>query len=139
RCGDAKLRLYNGYTTTMSVHTREWCGRHSSYSTQALKYVSNNNKVILRFFPGHSNLRGHRGFKLLWMAVTLPETTEPCAGFRCKGGRHCHNGAECTPLKQYCISKSLVCDGVRNCGPFDDSDERKCTREVIIMASCIAV
>ncbi|CAG5128616.1 unnamed protein product [Candidula unifasciata] len=139
KCTNASLRLYNGYATSMSVHTHEWCGKKAAYSHDELQYPTFSSRTVIRFISGPRQLSQHRGFKLLWMAFYIPNPPDVCTGFQCEGGQYCDNGVLCTSLPKYCISKHLVCDGVRNCGPFDDSDERKCTREILIMAACIAV
>ncbi|CAL1528226.1 unnamed protein product [Lymnaea stagnalis] len=138
-CTDAKLQLYNGYATTMSVYTREWCGLMSSYDTDELQYVTFTNRMVVRFLSGSNNNNHHFGFKLLWMGITLPQESGECTNFRCEGGQYCHNGLPCVNLPKYCISRQLVCDGIRNCGPFDDSDERRCMKEILIITACIAV
>ncbi|BFZ09635.1 hypothetical protein BsWGS_12673 [Bradybaena similaris] len=139
KCTDSSLRLYNGYATSMSVHTHEWCGKLDVYNHDELQYPTFSSRTVIRFLSGSRHNTQHRGFKLLWLAFYIPNPPEVCDGFQCEGGQYCDNGVLCTSLPKYCISKQLVCDGVRNCGPFDDSDERKCTREILIMAACIAV
>ncbi|KAK0053560.1 membrane frizzled-related protein-like isoform X2 [Biomphalaria pfeifferi] len=140
QCHDAKLFLYNGYATTMSLQTKEWCGQKAMYNPDELEYVTVTNRSVLRFLSGSSSNKRHKGFKLLWMAVSFPKyPTEVCKTFECEGGKYCQSGLPCTKLPKYCISKKLVCDGVYNCGPYDDSDERKCEREIVIIATCISV
>ncbi|XP_059140139.1 CUB domain-containing protein 2-like isoform X2 [Physella acuta] len=138
KCGDSKLLLYNGYATPLSVQTLEWCGHKSHMDADELQYVTFTNRTVVRFVSGLRN-NNHIGFKLMWMAVSLPKESEVCRSFQCEGGKYCLNGQPCKPLPKYCISQKLVCDGVRNCGPFDDSDERKCTKEILIIAACISV
>lgn len=136
-CGYSALRLYNGYVSDFTLSTLDWCGKLSDYLTPDLEYVTSTNRTLVRFVSdARQRQTGHRGFKLLWMAVTVDEE---CLDFRCAGGRFCSGGGLCKPLNRYCIPKQLVCDGVYNCGQHDHSDERGCTWEVMIMAACIAV
>jgi hypothetical protein len=67
------------------------------------------------------------GFFLSWTGVHLQEPCGP-AYFACKGGEYCIDTKSllCQPTYSYCISKTLVCDGVFNCDIGDDSDEKNC-------------
>ncbi|KAK3734890.1 hypothetical protein RRG08_038916 [Elysia crispata] len=139
-CGYSALRLYNGYVSDFTLATLDWCGKLSDYLAPDLEHVTSTNRTLIRFVtdsrPRQAGKNGRRGFKLLWMAVTVDEE---CPDFRCEGGRYCSGGGLCKPLNRYCIPKQLVCDGVYNCGPYDHSDETGCTWEIMIMAACIAV
>lgn len=48
--------------------------------------------------------------------------------FQCEGGEYCIDTKNflCQQTQKYCVSKSLVCDGVLNCDIGDDSDEKNC-------------
>ena len=61
---------------------------------------------------------------LCWFSVV----DNDCEEFTCKGGEYCIDttGVLCNPLPQYCIAKSLRCNGVPNCGVYDHSDEDGC-------------
>ncbi|GFO27224.1 neuropilin and tolloid-like protein 2 [Plakobranchus ocellatus] len=143
KCRHSALRLYNGFANEMTIQTLEWCGKLSEHQVPELEYVTSTNRTVLRFVssnrPQRVDQNGHRGFKLLWMALRVLEPGEECPDFHCEGGQYCPDGKSCISLPRYCIPKQLVCDGVHNCGPYDDSDERRCTLEIVIMAACIAV
>lgn len=53
---------------------------------------------------------------------------EPCDGFLCTGSQECPDiNPDCKiPLLHFCINKELRCNGLPNCGPFDDTDEEEC-------------
>jgi len=53
---------------------------------------------------------------------------ESCDEFHCRGEEYCIDTSRvlCNPLPRYCISMSLRCDGVPNCGVSDHSDEEGC-------------
>jgi len=90
-------------------------------------------------------LRIKKGFRFIWTAVTL---TDDCDQFQCEGGDFCidENKMLCQPTNRYCISKSLVCDGVLNCDLGDHSDEKQCElnfiksqKFIITLGTCILV
>ena len=65
------------------------------------------------------------GFKLSWTAVYLDDN---CPEFKCKGGEYCIDSKNflCQETYKYCISNTLVCDGISNCDTGDESDELHC-------------
>ncbi len=86
-----------------------------------------------------------KGFQFIWTAVTL---TEDCDQFQCEGGDFCidENKMLCQPTNRYCISNSLVCDGVLNCDLGDHSDEKQCElnfiksqKFILILSVCILI
>ncbi|KAL8620975.1 hypothetical protein ACOMHN_035911 [Nucella lapillus] len=153
----ASLRLYFGSDVTASSAPDETlCGQMQSIVAARKKEtvspnatvivrkkqtVSPNATVIVRFISGPNNYAVSRGFRLVWTAVSLPQEGK-CPQFKCEGGFEC--GVEglrgiCDPLPGYCIHDDQRCNGINNCGQFDDSDERRCTREVLIMTALIAI
>jgi len=51
-----------------------------------------------------------------------------CDEFHCRGEEYCIDTSRvlCNPLPRYCISMSLRCNGLPNCGVSDHSDEEGC-------------
>lgn len=73
------------------------------------------------------NYEAKIGFFMSWTAVTLEDDCTP-AEFQCEGGEYCIDTKNflCQETNRYCLSKSLVCDGVLNCDIGDESDEKNC-------------
>ncbi|XP_041354160.1 membrane frizzled-related protein-like [Gigantopelta aegis] len=136
QCDEKHLLIYNGFATPDMVPEERLCGQLHSYHPSMKEFLSSSSRVVIRFISTSANTERSKGFQLVWSAVRLPEDGT-CAQFTCAGGQHCYEPAICMPLERYCIDESLHCDGVPNCGPFDDSDERKCLREILIVAACI--
>ncbi|XP_050392278.1 membrane frizzled-related protein isoform X2 [Patella vulgata] len=137
-CKDFKLLIYNGFATPDMLPEISLCGDLKSYSPSKRHFLSHSSRVVIRFVTSETDVDHGIGFKLSWAAVLMPEDG-PCGQFICAGGQMCIDDILCEPSPKYCIHKSLRCDGVPNCGPFDDSDERKCPREIIIMTASIAI
>jgi hypothetical protein len=102
-----------------------------------------NNLTSTEKIKGVSKIK--KGFRFIWTAVTL---TDDCDQFQCEGGDFCidENKMLCQPTNRYCISKSLVCDGVLNCDLGDHSDEKQCElnfiksqKFILTLGSCILV
>ena len=74
-CGHSTLRLYNGYVSDFTLSTLDWCGKLSDYEPLQLEHVTSTNRTLVRFVtdsrPRQMGQNGHRGFKLMWMAVTV--------------------------------------------------------------------
>lgn len=88
----------------------ELCGETLTNDTREIMSVSNVLKV--QFMTAQKAV-GNQGFKAVWTEIR--EDDEKChKGLRCNNGR--------------CISSKLVCNGVPNCGPADETDELKCVR-----------
>lgn len=67
------------------------------------------------------------GFFFSWTAVNAEDDCSP-GDFQCEGGEYCIDSKNflCQQTQKYCVSKTLVCDGVLNCDIGDDSDEKNC-------------
>ncbi|ESO87274.1 hypothetical protein LOTGIDRAFT_154773 [Lottia gigantea] len=137
-CKDFKLLIYNGFATPDMLPEISMCGQLNDYSSSRRQFLSHSSRVVIRFVTSQTNVNHGNGFKVSWTAVQMPEDG-PCGQFQCGGGKRCIDDMNCEPSPKYCIHRSLKCDGVPNCGPFDDSDERKCPREIIIMTASIAI
>lgn len=61
-----------------------------------------------------------QGFRIIWTEIQDSGPGPPSIGLLCESTYHfqCEVG--------YCISDKLRCDGIKNCGPGDDSDELHC-------------
>ncbi|GFQ81643.1 CUB domain-containing protein [Trichonephila clavata] len=73
------------------------------------------------------------GFRLVWTAVAF-EFDGKCDQYVCHDSHYCLNSAStvCSEMPQYCIDKTLVCNGVPNCSEEDYSDEEKCYLPVVV-------
>ncbi|XP_035230301.1 uncharacterized protein LOC118202260 [Stegodyphus dumicola] len=83
----------------------------------------------------HGNEDKVIGFKLVWTAVAF-EFNGKCEQHVCRESHYCLNTAAtvCSTMPQYCVHKSLVCDGLPNCSEDDYSDEEKC--HLPLVAGC---
>jgi len=61
-----------------------------------------------------------QGFRIVWTEIQDSGPGPPSVGLHCESTYHFQCGAG------YCISDKLRCDGVKNCGPGDDTDELHC-------------
>nr|KAG5704875.1 hypothetical protein BaRGS_001346 [Batillaria attramentaria] len=138
--GSASLQIYDGYATNNTMPKEKLCGQmHSVASLRRIQSTSTASRVVIRFIAGMENNAQSRGFRLIWTAVQLPAQGSGCPEFQCEGGRYCVEGVICDRLPKYCIHDDLRCDGITNCGQHDDSDERRCPRELLIMTALIAI
>ena len=87
----------------------ELCGDALEHNSQIL---SETNLMRVSFFIADKAV-GAKGFKAIWTEVKL---TPVCDEF------HCYTS-------KFCISEKLKCNGVRNCGKVDHSDEEDCIKE----------
>ncbi|XP_070188773.1 uncharacterized protein [Littorina saxatilis] len=139
---DSSLQIYYGYATNNTVPSENLCGQlHSVIAARKRERPSPSSRVVIRFITGPNNLERSRGFRLTWTAIHLPQEG-PCPEFQCEGGYACGLeglGGICDQLPRYCIHDDQRCNGIANCGQHDDSDERRCPREILIMTALIAV
>nr|XP_012232025.1 PREDICTED: dorsal-ventral patterning tolloid-like protein 1 isoform X3 [Linepithema humile] len=107
-CPAAVLRMWYSLTSTPI----ELCGVKDNAKWS---WLSEDNNMRLSFILADKAV-GQQGFRAVWTEVsTDPE--DPCEDqdqFLCSKSR-------------YCISKSLLCNSIDNCGPDDTSDEEQCT------------
>ncbi|GFX12077.1 CUB domain-containing protein [Trichonephila clavipes] len=73
------------------------------------------------------------GFKLVWTAVEF-KFNGKCDQYVCQNSHYCLNSDStvCSDMPQYCIDKTLVCNGVPNCSEEDYSDEDKCKKNLCL-------
>jgi len=87
-------------------------------------FLSSNFVIQLHRFITADKAVGAGGFKATWTEIRDPDPlpvpsssssppAQPCDLFKCTSNN-------------YCISPKLKCNGVHNCGKFDDSDEANC-------------
>lgn len=76
-------------------------------------FLETNNRFITA-----DKVAGGKGFRAVWTEVKPPART---VADDCDEVYHyrCVNST-------YCVARQLICDGILNCGPNDDSDEAHC-------------
>ncbi|KAH7948110.1 hypothetical protein HPB52_018645 [Rhipicephalus sanguineus] len=62
------------------------------------------------------------------LELQLKGSIDVCKEYTCPKSQYCMNSESrsCTETREYCIDRSLVCDGLPNCSGEDFSDEDKC-------------
>ncbi|XP_003739246.1 cubilin [Galendromus occidentalis] len=141
-CGEAELVIYDGYSSidVNPVLLKRYCGDLKYYkNTEEKTQLSRRNRIVVRLRTTVASPQKHEGeiigFKLVWTAVTF---ANQCEQFTCGKSQYCLNtesGTCNTSLtKNYCIDRSLQCDGVPNCSGEDSSDEDKC--RLPLLAGC---
>ncbi|XP_077538750.1 neuropilin and tolloid-like protein 2 [Haemaphysalis longicornis] len=141
-CGEAELAIFDGYSNLKvnPVQLKRYCGDLKYYkNTEEKTQLSKRNRILVRLRttvnspiqqPGQII-----GFKLVWTAVTF-QPNDVCKEYTCPRSQYCMNSESrsCTETRQYCIDRSLVCDGLPNCSDEDFSDEDKCN--LPLLAGC---
>ncbi|OQR75819.1 suppressor of tumorigenicity 14 protein-like, partial [Tropilaelaps mercedesae] len=141
-CGEAELVIYDGYSNidVNPVLLKRYCGDLKYYkNTEEKTQLSRRNRIVVRLRTTVASPQRHEGeiigFKLVWTAVTF---ADQCEQFTCGKSQYCVNtesGTCNTSLtKNYCIDRTLQCDGVPNCSGEDSSDEDKC--RLPLLAGC---
>ncbi|OQR78514.1 cubilin-like [Tropilaelaps mercedesae] len=108
----------------------ELCGETLTNDTREI--ISTGNTLKVQFMTAAKAV-GNQGFKAVWTEIRdddetctapkAPITSSAGTGTAktgSAGGLRCANGR--------CISAKLVCNGLPNCGPGDDTDELNCQR-----------
>ncbi|GBM14443.1 hypothetical protein AVEN_246603-1 [Araneus ventricosus] len=144
-CAEAELTLYDGYSS-ISFNPKvlqKYCGDLRYYkNVEEQTQLSSRNRLLLRFktsaaqvMKGEDLDKNAVGFKIVWTAVDFKKEGQ-CQEFICKESRYCFSSPEnaCAEMKNYCIDKSLVCNGHPNCGNEDYTDEDKCN--IPLLAGC---
>ncbi|XP_032681365.1 cubilin isoform X3 [Odontomachus brunneus] len=103
-CPAAVLRMWYSLTST----PRELCGMKPSEVKWS--YISEDNNMRLSFISADKAV-GQQGFRAVWTEVST--------------NTDCQDQFLCSKSK-YCISESLRCNNIDNCGPDDASDEENC-------------
>lgn len=141
-CGEAELAVYDGYSNLKvnPVLLKRYCGDLKYYkNTEEKTELSRRNRILVRLHTTvQSPIRQPGqiiGFKLVWTAVTF-QPMDACKEYTCPKSQYCMNSEtrSCTETRQYCIDRSLVCDGLPNCSGEDFGDEDKCN--LPLLAGC---
>ncbi|XP_015022668.3 cubilin isoform X3 [Drosophila mojavensis] len=85
-------------------------------------YISTGQTARISFTTSDKTV-GAQGFRIVWTEIQDSGPGPPSIGLLCESTYHFQCAAG------YCISDKLRCDGVKNCGPGDDSDELHCITE----------
>ncbi|EDV91452.1 GH13954 [Drosophila grimshawi] len=85
-------------------------------------YISTGQTARISFTTSDKTV-GASGFRIVWTEIQDSGPGPPSIGLLCESTYHFQCAAG------YCISDKLRCDGVKNCGPGDDSDELHCITE----------
>ncbi|GFS74073.1 CUB domain-containing protein [Trichonephila clavipes] len=144
-CAEAELTLYDGYSS-ISFNPKvlqKYCGDLRYYkNVEEQTQLSSRNRLLLRFktsaaqiMKGEDLDKNAVGFKIVWTAVDFKQEGK-CEEFICKESRYCFSSPDnsCAEMRNYCIDKSLVCNGHPNCGNEDYTDEDKCN--IPLLAGC---
>lgn len=137
-CEEAGLSIYDGFADPSTMPAENVCGRLYADHGGQKEFVSRSSRITLRFIAGHSNQNKDGGFKLAWSAVRTAEDG-PCSGFLCQGSESCTSSgkADCDNIPQYCIDSSLRCNKIPNCAALDNSDEKNCLEEILLITACV--
>ena len=87
----------------------ELCG--AGLTNETLEIVSRSETLRVSFMTADKT-KASDGFKATWTEVAA-DPLASCDKLKCSSNN-------------YCISKDLKCNGIHNCGKFDDSDEANC-------------
>ncbi|KPM04818.1 CUB domain-containing protein 10 [Sarcoptes scabiei] len=127
----------------------ELCGE--KLADDQKQYVSESNVLRIAFYTAQKSV-GAQGFSAIWTEIEMP--SEKFDSNRNSGSSSCSSSTTAItyPMngesllasnaiqsstfqcrtKGYCIAEKLRCNGIKNCGFDDDSDERDCFKEITI-------
>lgn len=118
-CPGAVVRVW----TELSSLPTELCGEGLANDTR--EFISSTEMLRISFVTADKAV-GSEGFRATWTEIqdpsplpvpssssSPPASSLPCDHFKCSSNN-------------YCISPKLKCNGIHNCGKFDDSDESNC-------------
>ncbi|XP_068155588.1 bone morphogenetic protein 1 isoform X1 [Drosophila tropicalis] len=134
-CPAAVLRLWVNVDSDQPP--LELCGEKPAI--EHWHYISTGQTARISFTTSDKTV-GAQGFRVVWTEIQDSGPGPPSIGLLCESTYHyqCEVG--------YCISDKLRCDGVKNCGPGDDSDELHCTtvaaeedHDVLIIITLVVV
>ncbi|KAI8044078.1 hypothetical protein M5D96_000228 [Drosophila gunungcola] len=117
-CPAAVLRLWMNVDSDQPP--MELCGEKPP--VEQWHYTSTGQTARISFTTSDKTV-GAQGFRIVWTEIQDSGPGPPSVGLHCESTYHFQCGAG------YCISDKLRCDGVKNCGPGDDTDELHCTTE----------
>ncbi|XP_044570161.1 dorsal-ventral patterning tolloid-like protein 1 isoform X6 [Drosophila ananassae] len=114
-CPAAVLRLWMNVDSDQPP--LELCGEKPP--VEHWHYTSTGQTARISFTTSDKTV-GAQGFRIVWTEIQDSGPGPPSVGLHCESTYHFQCGAG------YCISDKLRCDGVKNCGPGDDTDELHC-------------
>ncbi|XP_060650522.1 uncharacterized protein LOC132787482 isoform X3 [Drosophila nasuta] len=117
-CPAAVLRLWVNVDSDQPPV--ELCGEKPP--VEQWHYISTGQTARISFTTSDKTV-GAQGFRIVWTEIQDSGPGPPSIGLLCESTYHFQCAAG------YCISDKLRCDGVKNCGPGDDSDELHCITE----------
>ncbi|XP_038112468.1 uncharacterized protein LOC6035079 isoform X2 [Culex quinquefasciatus] len=134
-CAAAVMRLWLSPDSDMPPI--EMCGEKPAM--EHWQYVTQGQTARISFTSADKAI-GAQGFRIIWTEVQdSPGGPSSTMALLCESTYH----FQCL-ASGYCISERLRCDGVKNCGSQDNSDEMHCTILVpdedhgALIISCIA-
>ncbi|XP_040157061.1 cubilin isoform X2 [Anopheles arabiensis] len=134
-CAAAVMRLWLSPDSDMPPI--EMCGEKPAM--EHWQYVTQGQTARISFTSADKAI-GAQGFRIIWTEVQdTPVGPSSTISLLCESTYH----FQCL-TSGYCISERLRCDGVKNCGPLDNSDEMHCIIIVpeedhgALIISCIA-
>ncbi|XP_049532032.1 uncharacterized protein LOC125949239 isoform X2 [Anopheles darlingi] len=134
-CAAAVMRLWLSPDSDMPPI--EMCGEKPAL--EHWQYVTQGQTARISFTSADKAI-GAQGFRIIWTEVQdTPVGSSSTISLLCESTYH----FQCL-TSGYCISERLRCDGVKNCGPLDNSDEMHCIIIVpeedhgALIISCIA-
>ncbi|KAH8407152.1 hypothetical protein KR222_009554 [Zaprionus bogoriensis] len=119
-CPAAVLRLWVNVDSDQPPV--ELCGEKPAI--EQWHYISTGQTARISFTTSDKTV-GAQGFRIVWTEIQDSGPGPPSIGLLCESTYHFQCAAG------YCISDKLRCDGVKNCGPGDDSDELHCITEAV--------
>lgn len=125
-CSDSFLMFFNGFTVPGAYPDERFCGQYA-LQPQELEFISEGPRLIIRY---ESKLGVDEAkFKLVWTAAMKVDNGK-CDQHLCQQHRECIstklNTCQTGATYQLCIDQSLMCDGNKNCGSSDVTDENYC-------------
>ncbi|XP_065095868.1 uncharacterized protein LOC135717643 isoform X4 [Ochlerotatus camptorhynchus] len=134
-CAAAVMRLWLSPDSDMPPI--EMCGEKPA--VENWQYVTQGQTARISFTSADKAI-GAQGFRIIWTEVQdSPVGSSSTMSLLCESTYH----FQC-PISGFCISERLRCDGVKNCGAADNSDEMHCTIMIpeedhgALIISCIA-
>ncbi|XP_070502962.1 cubilin isoform X3 [Chironomus tepperi] len=119
-CAAAALRLW--LLPDSDLPPIEMCGEKAL--NEHWQYITQGQSARISFTSADKAI-GAQGFRIVWTEVQEGTGPPSSLSMLCESTYH----YQCL-VSGYCISDRLRCDGTKNCGPEDNSDEMHCTVEM---------
>lgn len=114
-CQNAVIRVDAERGINASPTIQEICGTDE---TVIQPIISKNNTVRIRFFTSPDKVNGLKGFNFTWTEVKKTTDNNECL----------HPTMYLCTYTKLCIDARLKCNGDKNCGLHDDTDEAYCNK-----------